>query len=213
MDDLRGHDKQVAHGDNRGVENYVRSGDFGSVLFGQWLPRTFTASTADEMRRVTLSARVGDICFYAADKANGVDWQFRFRPDGSAYPWKAVGAQSPITSGVATNENTASVTPADLATVGPFVVAPLAGEYQTVIRAQANGPSVALVATVSIAPSVTSSPPAVVSLALGDNQTTIAHGPVIVTAQAAIVMKYQVTAGNCFFANRYLTCVPVRVAG
>jgi hypothetical protein len=226
MDDFRGHDKKVAHGDNRGVENYVRSGEFGSVLFGQWLPRTFAASTADEMRRITLSAREGDICFYTADAANGVDWQFRFRPDGSAYPWKYVGGSEQF-SYVATDEGTAIThsTYQALATPGPIIVSPFAGTYMVSIGCDAYNNN----APILVAPTMSYD----VSSQSGTTAASDTWGALTVSAPSfhrvsnIFPYKHESSGGpvtftakyrdsqnqGVRFTKRWMSVVPVRVAG
>ena len=72
---------------------------------------------------------------FLADTANGVVWHLRYRgfnPDGtpnaSSYKWEFVGG-SALSSYIPTAEGTSSTIAVDLATVGPSLALPLAGDY------------------------------------------------------------------------------------
>jgi hypothetical protein len=71
----------------------------------------------------------GQECYFIADVANGVIWHLRYRAaSSSAYKWEVVGGP-PLYSRVDTGEQTASTSWVDLATVGPSITVPLAGDY------------------------------------------------------------------------------------
>lgn len=89
----------------------------------------------------------GQEIYYAADATNGVYWHLRYRSaSASAYKWEFLGG-SPLTSEILTSETTGSTTYIDLATVGPSVTLPLAGDYliefTAEIRSATGGSSVA----------------------------------------------------------------------
>ena len=66
---------------------------------------------------------------YLADAANGIIWRLRYRAaSASAYKWEYVGGAE-ITAEVLAAETTTSTVYVDLATAGPAIVAPLAGDY------------------------------------------------------------------------------------
>lgn len=66
---------------------------------------------------------------YLADATNGVAWRLRYRPNASsAYDWLFIGGGQ-LTSEVATSESRAVNTYGALATAGPSVTVPLAGDY------------------------------------------------------------------------------------
>ena len=68
--------------------------------------------------------------YYAADATNGVYWHLRYRSaSGSTHKWEALGAVAPLTAEVLTSQTTSSATYVDLATAGPTVTVPLAGDY------------------------------------------------------------------------------------
>jgi hypothetical protein len=71
-----------------------------------------------------------EIC-YQADAANGVVWRLRYNAaSASPYKWEVVGG-SALAAFVATSQVTSTAYPTfvDLATVGPQIIVPLAGEY------------------------------------------------------------------------------------
>ena len=63
---------------------------------------------------------------YVADGTNGVYWRFKYRSATSK--WVFVGG-APLFSQVATEESTSSATYAALATAGPSITLPFAGDY------------------------------------------------------------------------------------
>jgi hypothetical protein len=82
---------------------------------------------------------------YLADSANGIIWHLRYRAASpSAYKWEWVGG-SWLRAEVLTSESGPAGALTDLATVGPTVTAPLAGEYVFAWGCQMNasggGPS------------------------------------------------------------------------
>lgn len=71
----------------------------------------------------------GDEVYYVADGVNGIIWHLRYNAAGSAYKWEWLGGGY-LRADVATDEGgLPNGAPGDLATVGPTVTAPLAGEY------------------------------------------------------------------------------------
>jgi hypothetical protein len=76
----------------------------------------------------------GQIIYYRASASDGVIWQLRYNSSSaSAYKWEFIGGGSLFASvgsdTYGTWETYSSLTYGDLATVGPSIVAPLAGEY------------------------------------------------------------------------------------
>lgn len=76
----------------------------------------------------------GQIIYYRASASDGVIWQLRYNASSaSAYKWEFIGGGSLFASvgsdTYGTWETYSSLTYGDLATVGPSIVAPLAGEY------------------------------------------------------------------------------------
>jgi len=79
----------------------------------------------------------GQECCFLADAANGVIWRLRYRafqadgvtPNPSSYKWECIGG-SALAAQITTAEGTLSSIVTDLATVGPSITIPLAGEYE-----------------------------------------------------------------------------------
>lgn len=70
----------------------------------------------------------GDEVYLEVDAANGIEWHLVYRTAEATYKWRFLGGP-PLSSEVATNETTASATYAALATAGPSVALPRAGDY------------------------------------------------------------------------------------
>jgi hypothetical protein len=94
----------------------------GNVKVGHPLVSTLPASPDD-----------GDTVYLqtAAMATAGIVWTFRYRAAAGTYKWEFVGGPA-WTAEIETSQNTASNNvPVDLATVGPSVTVPVAGEYVT----------------------------------------------------------------------------------
>lgn len=70
----------------------------------------------------------GDEVYVEVDATNGVMWHFRYVAAETTYKWRFLGGP-PLVSMVETNESTASTTYVALATAGPVVALPRAGDY------------------------------------------------------------------------------------
>jgi hypothetical protein len=67
---------------------------------------------------------------YPADTTNGAMWRFKYRSaSGSAFKWEFIGG-SYMSATVETSEGNSLATYADLATVGPSITVPRAGDYE-----------------------------------------------------------------------------------
>lgn len=80
--------------------------------------------------------------YYTADDTNGIVWHLRYCAAETTYKWRYVGGP-PLWAEVATQETTSSTTYAALATAGPMVTLPLAGDYMvglgSVLTGNADG--------------------------------------------------------------------------
>jgi len=75
----------------------------------------------------------GQEVYFQADATNGIVWRLRYNAgSSSAYKWEFVGG-SPLFAEVATEETTASTTYVALATAGPTLTLPRAGDYDVEI--------------------------------------------------------------------------------
>ena len=84
----------------------------------------------------------GQECYFqnAAMDTAGVVWHLRYRQaSSSAYKWEAVGQPAPLVQEITAAESTSSAAYVALATAGPAVTVPLAGEYDVDIGAYLVG--------------------------------------------------------------------------
>ena len=151
----------------------------------------------------------------------GVAWRLRFNASSSSpYKWEAAGA-TPLTAEVDANEATASAAYTNLATVGPQITVPLAGEYLIGIgAARAYADQAASFARMSyaIGGAAAVDPDRVENRMVNPAQpiTSVARPwrAKTVSAGAAIVAKYLANGGGTAnFEGRWMAVVPRRVSG
>jgi hypothetical protein len=149
----------------------------------------------------------------------GAVWHLRYRAaSGSAYKWEFVGGGGLI-AGVATSESTTSGTYADLATVGPVITLPLAGDYKigttaTVANATASqGGAVSF----SVSGGAANTAADADSIRITTVSATVLQATSVSVSKtgltaAAVTMRYRYTVGGtATFTSRVLTAVPIRV--
>jgi hypothetical protein len=161
----------------------------------------------------------GDEWIFPADATAGVMWRFRYNAvSASAYKWEFVGGADWISTIVGNETSTVRATWFDLATVGPRIFVPRAGDYlftfsitasDTLGGAQIGG-GVALTPTGNGAPQTLNSP-------WGANQNMSVVGMFLatgLTASQEIRLRYVAlgAAGTATFVNRTLTARPVRIS-
>lgn len=162
----------------------------------------------------------GQRIFYVADATNGVIWHLRYRSgSASTYKWEFLGGP-PLYAEVQTGEATTSTTYADLATLGPGVTVPLAGDYNVEIGCQASISTLTAAAIMSYAIGGTAasdddqirvrSPDATGSNNLG---ATVARTrrKTALAASTLLRAKYKASSGTGTFTYRWMRVVPVRV--
>ena len=149
----------------------------------------------------------------------GAVWHLRYRAaSGSAYKWEFVGGGGLI-AGVATSESTTSATYTDLATVGPVITLPLAGDYKiettaTVANATAGqGGAVSFSVSGAAANTATDADSIrITTVSAGVLQATSVSVSKTGLTAAAVTMRYRITVGGTTtFTSRVLTAVPIRV--
>lgn len=156
----------------------------------------------------------GQDVWYAAAASNGVYWHLRYRSaSASGSKWEFLGG-SPLTAEVLTSETTTSTTYVDLATVGPSVTVPLAGDYLI---------TVAFEATNAVAGNATAAVKLGAAATSDDEGGNVGFGAGFQTASrqfrrnglaatAVLKVQYKQPAGNtCTFLRRNLSVQPVRV--
>jgi hypothetical protein len=153
--------------------------------------------------------------FYAADATNGVIWHLRYRSGGGTHKWEYVGGP-PMYAEVQTSQMTSSATYAALATAGPSITLPLAGDYIVSLGAQASNDTVGAVAHMSYDIGGTGAvdadgPRSTSSTASADIAISYSRRKNGLTA-VALVSKYkQVAGGIATFHRRWISVIPVRV--
>lgn len=161
----------------------------------------------------------GQEVHYAADATNGIIWHLRYRSaSSSSYKWEYVGGPA-LSSEVSAGESTTSTTFAALATAGPSVTVPLAGDYVVAIGAKGymspadiqegvmsfdiGGTGAVDADGLSITHPTTSSVKGSTSSRLR-TKTAIA-------ASTSLVAKYRTSAGTFYFESRTMYVTPRRV--
>lgn len=159
---------------------------------------------------------IGQVFVYTADRVNGVYWQFIYLPDESAYPWKYLGGPE-MRSFVGTQESGGATinTWMDLATTGPSIFAPFAGDYDLRLHSTLTSP--ATISTSNIGVAIGAGTPAIafpqtVPAAVASNfDVSPPTTYVDIAAGAELRMRYFQNAADWSWAARYLYAVPVRV--
>lgn len=159
----------------------------------------------------------GQEVYWLADATNGVMWRFRYNgTSASAYKWEFVGGP-PLYSEVTTAETTTSTTFAALATAGPAVVVPLAGDFNVDISFYGFNNSAGGRSSMSYDIGGTGAVQAdMVSIAVANASSdqhsgTRARVKTLATA-STLTAKYQISTGSTgTFSNRWMRVLPVRV--
>ncbi len=162
---------------------------------------------------------VGDTVMYAADATNGVYWNLYYDGIGS-YPWKYVGGPPLLDLVSASGETTTSSSYTALATAGPTLTLPLAGDYDVNISAQTASTAAAHYAGFSsydVGATAANDAWAVMfgvnyGPGYGSNaDRTYRHTGL--AASTSLVAKYRTPQSvQVYFNERILTATPVRVA-
>lgn len=153
--------------------------------------------------------------------AAGVVWHLRYRSGASGlYKWEFLGGAA-LYAEVTTQQSTTSATYTDLATSGPSIDLPLAGDYDVTIgcRSFSNTNNVSVVMSYAIGGTAASdadildnyssyfTSPAVASWACNASRTRRKTGLGAVT----LTTKYKVSGGTGYFGPRFISAIPVRV--
>lgn len=160
----------------------------------------------------------GQECKFQADATNGINWHLRYNAaSGSAYKWEFAGGAE-LYSFIQTEEATSSTTYTNLATIGPTVTSPLAGEYMCEIFAHVYRPSTSGNAAGIMFNSSAAGPIGGVEDALAQifasnaSHTLTRKFKKTLTAGQAMVLKYVTgTAAATNFYNRSASIRPIRV--
>ena len=158
----------------------------------------------------------GQDVYYLADATNGIVWHLKYRAaSASAYKWEVVGGP-PLTADVATEETTVSTTFAALATAGPSVTVPLAGDYDVEVGARTamNAQSSSLF-SYAIGGTVAADSDAAIGAGNSTQfsfQAARRRRKTGLAASTALVARYRVTAAATgYWSDRTMVVMPVRV--
>jgi hypothetical protein len=160
----------------------------------------------------------GQECYFVADATNGVLWHLRFNAaSASAYKWEFVGGQA-LLNVVDAGETTTITTYANLATVGPQLTTPLAGEYEIAVGANMQAwtftatfdmrMSYAAGATTAADGDAALSVPAAAFAGSSPSSTPRRKA---LAAATLLQAKYKVAGSTGMFVNRWMRVEPVRV--
>lgn len=163
----------------------------------------------------------GQEVYYVADVTNGVLWHLRYRTaSSSAYKWELVGG-SDMLGETLTDQGFSSTTYADLGTIGPDVIVPLAGDYDVTIEAtfyssvtNANGlmsfvaPALVNTVTPMDVRSISFNPPSALTGVTASNRMRVRA----CAANDLLRAKYRLgAAATADFRDRRMYVRPVRV--
>jgi hypothetical protein len=150
--------------------------------------------------------------FYAADATNGVIWHLRYRSGGGTHKWEYVGGP-PLYASIDTQESTSSGTYVDLATSGPAVTLPLAGDYMVTIQCQLIGTDAAGVMSYAIGGAGASDDDGLISsiATVAGNMTINRVKRKTGLTAVTLTSKYRTSGVTVDFLKRVITAVPVRV--
>lgn len=145
-------------------------------------------------------------------------FRFKYLPSLSGtYPWYCIGG-TPLAAEVAADEGTASATYAALATAGPTVTLPLAGDWDITTGAYIYGDSAtARLGWMSYDIGGTGAVdadglPANISNGIGQN-SNMKFKPKTALGAVALTAKYKSAITTTQFSRRTMTAMPVRVTG
>ena len=154
----------------------------------------------------------GQEVYYLADATNGVIWHLRYRAaSASAYKWEFLGG-SPLYSHIATQEGRSSASPGDLATLGPDVTPPLAGDYHVSWGCRMQVTTTSL-GDIYMGQSLNTDAAVHMTTAQWSGSTVAIHRrPYTLAANTLIRAKYSTAGGvAAVWAGRWLEAIPLRV--
>ena len=146
---------------------------------------------------------------------SGIRWQFVYdTTDGTTYPWLFIGGP-PLTARVNTDESTSSGMYDALATAGPSVTVPLAGDY--IVRGNSNSYNSGVATNLHSydigGTGAVTQDAGQVAIAAANYSAMLPFENIHtgIAASTAFVSKYATTAGTANFRYRWLSVTPVRV--
>jgi hypothetical protein len=182
----------------------------GAVLRQGWTPTPLVTT-------LPTSPKDGDEVYFLASEPNSIVWHLRYRANlNSFYKWECVGGNG-LMHEIQPQETTSSTTYADLATVGPTIVVPLAGDFRVGFGCKAGGSVATAVQFMSlkIATAATADidglplqPPGANYVAAGQSART--RDINLVSRFNTVKCQYKTNTGLADFQNRWMEIRPIR---
>ncbi len=156
--------------------------------------------------------------YYVADATNGVTWHLKYKSSEATYKWHYVGGQA-LYAAVETSQTKTANSYGNLATTGPSITLPLAGDYRLEYGSNIEGATVDRhYATIKLGASAAGDDESI-SVAIGNPGGQSQGGDVSRilnitgrTAGEAMLMQYRTTlSSTATFVKRFITVLPVRV--
>ena len=159
----------------------------------------------------------------AAMATAGIVWHFRYRAGGGTYKWEAVNSPTAIYAEVTTNQFIGSSSYTDLATAGPSITLPLAGDYDVTVGGSISSGASGVIAYMSYQIGGTAANDADALQAYVYNANASYRDDVSVnmlrtrrkTGLSAVTLtaKYRSASGanNVYAQHRVLSATPIRV--
>jgi hypothetical protein len=197
----------------------------GTAVAGNVLTAAFwNSDVRDNMNTLVASGTAlpsspgdGESFYYIANATSGTVWHLRYRSAATgSYKWEFVGG-SQLISTVFANENRANSAYGDLATSGPSITVPLAGDYIVTIGFTGNNGQAGQQGRMSYAIGGTAASDSdcvfyVTSVAAGNYATvTKPQLKTAISSNTAITAKYRTDGSSVFFQDRFMQIIPVRV--
>jgi hypothetical protein len=182
-----------------------------------WSREQPTLITSGSIAATITTPYDGQFVDYLADQAKGIIWRFRYRafqadgstPNPSAYRWEFQGGGQ-LSAEIATNEATSSTTYGDLATVGPSIASPLAGDLLVEVGAGLSAASVgvSMLAAVKRGGGATSDNDALIYAGGWNTPTFRQITMTSMTAATVLKVQYRVSSGSGNAEKRTLRVTP-----
>lgn len=170
-------------------------------------------STPPIVTALPSNPQFGDVVTYIADAANGVAWNLQYDASGT-YPWKFIGG-SGLASLTGVTEATTSTSYVALATAGPVITLPLAGDYDVTVlcdAAHTSGTTYAGIMSYDVGATAANDVWGAWSLVIGPgygDTTTYTYRHVGLAASTTLTSKYRSPqAAQIYFGRRRLSATP-----